>query len=750
MATGAILLAGLTGTHPAAAAEYAGLDAEFGPAPLSGGRYELVVDQQDRTVVLGKGRLQRFGADGTPDAAFGDVPVGVAHTQSTLQILDDGTISVLLRQDSSTTIERFDDDGDPLASFGLDGILDLPTTTSAHEVEQIGDGSLFVERPASSTSVAVARYDATGQVDPSYGTAGTAQVPCCDSGPLPLSVTGLVVDADGLDLLVARGQGVSQGGTVIRLDEGGDLVGSVDLPSANERPSHLVARPDGSLLVVGQDTLLPTASSGVVRRIAPDRTVDAGFGDDGAVRFTPSGWSDPIQQPGRVVLVLGSLDSTLLALDAHGIDASFGTDGRVSMSAPSSIYANPYWDRSIRTVGLDGGRILTVATSSWNSINQLEPPQRTIITERTPDGAVTGTYQSGERWLGDIAPRHDGSASVVFSMATGPYLPTPNVAYLARWVPTDPAALMGPVRDLGAEVDGTAATVTWTPPTATPGLRVTGYEGRVVEPDTGPVLTTWSGSQVTRTVTGLAPGRVYRVEVRPVGPAGAGPLGPTPLIVIPHFASVAAFADRLARDFVQPPPTPSDVTLLTAVLSDGSVDLPGLVLAAGRGTVWKQRLDPVVRLYSASFGRPPDRSGLTYWMGRRAAGVSLARISASFAASSEFTRTYGRLSNRSFVALVYRNVLGREADPGGLGYWTARLDRRATSRGHLMASFSESTEHVRRREPLVRSVGLTWGMVHRVPTAPELQRWTGVPSSFDERSIAGELLASEEYLARLG
>jgi len=184
LAAGAILISGLAAAHPAAASEYAGVDWDFGPAPVGGtGPWDIAIDGDDGTVVLGKGVLRRFDAGGTQDAAFGDVEIGFALDSSSVQVLDDGTVSVLRRQYTSASILRIDPTGAPVASFGEGGELSLPTSTNGHDVAQSGDGSIFVEQPATTTTVAVARYDDTGQIDPSFGSAGTASISCCGGGP---------------------------------------------------------------------------------------------------------------------------------------------------------------------------------------------------------------------------------------------------------------------------------------------------------------------------------------------------------------------------------------------------------------------------------------------------------------------------------------------------------------------------------------------------------------------------------------
>lgn len=111
----------------------------------------------------------------------------------------------------------------------------------------------------------------------------------------------------------------------------------------------------------------------------------------------------------------------------------------------------------------------------------------------------------------------------------------------------------------------------------------------------------------------------------------------------------------------------------------------------GSGCNVSANLSSVERLYIAYFLRPSDASGAGYWANRLDQGARLATVSDAFAGSDEFQNRYGRLSNRDFVKLVYVNVLGREPDASGYGYWVGQLDR-GMPRGEMMIGFSESPE----------------------------------------------------------
>lgn len=97
------------------------------------------------------------------------------------------------------------------------------------------------------------------------------------------------------------------------------------------------------------------------------------------------------------------------------------------------------------------------------------------------------------------------------------------------------------------------------------------------------------------------------------------------------------------------------------------------------------------RLYRAYFLREPDAAGFEHWVGRYYAGASLTSISDAFSQSSEFRGRYGSVGSLDFVTLVYRNVLGRAPDLGGLQHWLLHLSGGMT-RGALMINFSDSPE----------------------------------------------------------
>jgi hypothetical protein len=175
-------------------------------------------------------------------------------------------------------------------------------------------------------------------------------------------------------------------------------------------------------------------------------------------------------------------------------------------------------------------------------------------------------------------------------------------------------------------------------------------------------------------------------------------------------------------------------TLMTSIA--GSAEFRDVVAAqapdCSRGVVGSS----VERLYGAFFLRGSDPAGAAYWTERiRSGRLDLAGVAELFASSSEFKQRYGVLGDRTFVELVYCNVLGRAPDAGGLGHWTGAL-RHGATRGQVMTGFSESAEFILRRGK-AGAVPAACGSFRSEPGAPSSDATpsrgilANIPSAFD-------------------
>lgn len=124
------------------------------------------------------------------------------------------------------------------------------------------------------------------------------------------------------------------------------------------------------------------------------------------------------------------------------------------------------------------------------------------------------------------------------------------------------------------------------------------------------------------------------------------------------------------------------------------VDAP----AAGEGASLPEA-QIVAYLYEAGLNRDGniDLPGLNFWIGVLEGGASLREIARAFLNSNEFTEAFGAIDSLSDLALVeelYRNVLNREGEQGGIDFWTGQLARPEVSREDMLVAFAESTENM--------------------------------------------------------
>jgi uncharacterized delta-60 repeat protein len=199
----------------------------------------------------------------------------------------------------------------------------------------------------------VVRYTTDGAVDPSFGNAGVTLV---DFGVITDLVTSIAVLPDGR-ILVSGTAGVltSAGGSdyaVARLDANGTLdptFGSggkamVDVRSSIENPGVMAVQPDGKILIAGGSTQEPArlVLDLSVVRLMPNGALDATFATGGKLVATWPGSTSAaggvaVDAAGRIVLVGGfsdaahTNDAMVLRLTPAGtFDVTFGTGGLVT------------------------------------------------------------------------------------------------------------------------------------------------------------------------------------------------------------------------------------------------------------------------------------------------------------------------------------------------------------------------------------------------------------------------------------
>ena len=100
----------------------------------------------------------------------------------------------------------------------------------------------------------------------------------------------------------------------------------------------------------------------------------------------------------------------------------------------------------------------------------------------------------------------------------------------------------------------------------------------------------------------------------------------------------------------------------------------------------------IARMYDSVFNRLPDLGGLQSYRDAVDQGYTLKEIGAVLVGSPEFQQRFGALTNQQFVEQIYRFVLDREGDAGGIAGYVQALNQGYT-RADVVLVLSESPEH---------------------------------------------------------
>lgn len=142
--------------------------------------------------------------------------------------------------------------------------------------------------------------------------------------------------------------------------------------------------------------------------------------------------------------------------------------------------------------------------------------------------------------------------------------------------------------------------------------------------------------------------------------------------------------------------------------------------------------------YQAVLGRAADAEGRAHWLGKIVGGVRVEAVGVRFYGSVEFFEQSGG-TNEGFVAALYQELLGRQADTEGLASWVAALDQGRMSTEGVASGFYASIESRRSRVE-----GLYQQILLRSPDAEGREYWAGQLLHTDDVRLASQLAASGE------
>lgn len=334
------------------------LDASFN------GAGKLVVD------VLG-GRDGARGVGLAPDG--GVVVVGQATTATGLTVEYD--LAVLRLTAAGALDAGFDGDGKTTLDAGS-------AVNSAADVALRPGGTILTAGPAG-TALGLAQYTPGGTLDPAFGTGGTVLVP---TGAGADFTPGLALQADGKAVVAALQGGdwrvlrfLPSGAPDTTFGTGGSV--TIDFGGGDD-PADVAIDGQGRIVVVGS----AGADLGVAR-LTSGGALDATFGSGGKVTVNVAGTdaatSVAIRPGDGRIVVAGSADTlggsaaVVRLTDAGTLDATFSTDGKVTISPAGASYD------TAGDVALDAQGRAVITGRSGNA---------TIVARFAEDGALDPTF----------------------------------------------------------------------------------------------------------------------------------------------------------------------------------------------------------------------------------------------------------------------------------------------------------------------------------------------------------------------
>lgn len=228
-----------------------------------------------------------------------------------------------------------------------------------------------------------------------------------------------------------------------------------------------------------------------------------------------------------------------------------------------------------------------------------------------------------------------------------------------------------------------------------------------------------------------------RSDAKAYGHLATASAGSTPTPA-PTADAASALVRALYVDFLGRTATSAEVTRHVDRLRSGT-PVATVISEFASSDEWAGAL--IDGLYRSTLGRASDRAGRAYWIGIMGTGVSPASIAAEFYASDEYYRRAGG-SPRTWIQDLYREILGRPADSGGLGHWE-KVMAAGAPRSVVAGSFYASIESRTRRV-----TGLYRALLGRSPDVAGRAYWAGVLADGHDVRLAATLAASPEYARR--
>jgi Domain of unknown function (DUF4214) len=154
------------------------------------------------------------------------------------------------------------------------------------------------------------------------------------------------------------------------------------------------------------------------------------------------------------------------------------------------------------------------------------------------------------------------------------------------------------------------------------------------------------------------------------------PSPPVPPLSPPSVTEVTQFY----QDILQRSPDPGGLAYWTGQINSGALSAAAVEQNVINSSEAQDYVVPIVEMY-AILGRAPDQGGLNGWVHALEGGASLPGIALAFISSPEGQGIYGAVPSAAssapvdtaFTTDLYKEVLGRAPDAGGLSWWVTQL-----------------------------------------------------------------------------
>jgi len=362
---------------------------------------------------VGAGSLDPdFGLDGVVTTDFGGTDEATAlAVQVDDKIVAAGMTYVGDKIDFA--IARYNPDGSLDESFGEGGLVrtGLGAAERATAVALQADGKLVVagwSSPYPSSTWALARYDSTGQLDPSFGDGGIvlAGFGGADyANDLAIQPDGRIVVAGDSCAESTCSIALARFNTNGSLDESFGMEGRVTtLVGQMSGADGVVLQADGKIVVAGRARLegIETVVVAVVRYQA-NGNLDPGFGEGGVTTTDFGGAYDHayavlVQRDGKLVVAgsagtLPNTDFMLSRYNADGtLDPAFGKGGTVTTDLAG------YEDRAHALMQQPNGALVVAGVGGPTS-----SARACALARYTPAGDLDASFGTGGLTLTEVA-----------------------------------------------------------------------------------------------------------------------------------------------------------------------------------------------------------------------------------------------------------------------------------------------------------------------------------------------------------